>query len=79
MSRQELIDHVGTIARSGTRELRKRMRESHSAEAFAEFIGQFGVGFYSAFMVADKVTILTRRACETEPVAGNPAETAFIA
>jgi molecular chaperone HtpG len=64
MSRQELIDHVGTIARSGTRELRKRMRESHSAEAVAELIGQFGVGFYSAFMVADKVTILTRRAGE---------------
>ncbi|MGC2694641.1 MAG: molecular chaperone HtpG [Candidatus Angelobacter sp.] len=65
MSRQELIDHIGTIARSGTRELRKRMKESQSAEAVAELIGQFGVGFYSAFMVADKVTILTRRAGES--------------
>src|SRR5215831_3826863 len=65
MSRQELIDHIGTIARSGTRELRKRMKESQSAEAVAELIGQFGVGFYSAFMVADKVTIVTRRAGET--------------
>jgi molecular chaperone HtpG len=64
MSRQELIDHIGTIARSGTRELRKRMKESQSPEAVAELIGQFGVGFYSAFMVADKVTILTRRAGE---------------
>lgn len=62
MSRQELIDHIGTIARSGTRELRKRMKESQSAEVVAELIGQFGVGFYSAFMVADKVTIITRRA-----------------
>ena len=66
MSRQELIDHIGTIARSGTRELRKRMKETQSAEAFAELIGQFGVGFYSAFMVADKVSIVTRRAGQTE-------------
>jgi molecular chaperone HtpG len=64
MSRQELIDHIGTIGRSGTRELRKRMKESHSAEAIAEMIGQFGVGFYSAFMVADRVSIRTRRAGE---------------
>jgi molecular chaperone HtpG len=65
MNRQELIDHIGTIARSGTRELRKRVKESGSAEGFAELIGQFGVGFYSAFMVADEVTILTRRAGES--------------
>src|SRR5579864_2990410 len=65
MSRQKLIEHIGTIARSGTRELRKRMKESQSAEAVAELIGQFGVGFYSAFMVADRVTIVTRRAGET--------------
>src|SRR5215831_6462470 len=65
MSRQELIEHIGTIARSGTRELRKRMKESQSAEAVADLIGQFGVGFYSAFMVSDKVTIVTRRAGET--------------
>src|SRR5579859_3209227 len=64
MSRQELIEHIGTIARSGTRELRKRMKESQSSQAVADLIGQFGVGFYSAFMVADKVTILTRRAGE---------------
>src|SRR5215831_17192774 len=64
MSRQDLIDHIGTIARSGTQELRKRMKESQSAESFAELIGQFGVGFYSAFMVADKVSIVTRRAGE---------------
>jgi molecular chaperone HtpG len=64
MSRQDLIDHIGTIARSGTQEMRKRMQESQSAESFADLIGQFGVGFYSAFMVADKVTIITRRAGE---------------
>ncbi len=65
MSRQELIDNIGTIARSGTQELRKRIKESQSAEAVAEFIGQFGVGFYSAFMVADKVIMITRRAGES--------------
>lgn len=66
MSRQELIDHIGTIARSGTQELRKRMKETQSADALAELIGQFGVGFYSAFMVAEKVSIVTRRAGQTE-------------
>ena len=65
MSRDEVIDNIGTIARSGTRELRERMREGQSKEMLAEFIGQFGVGFYSSFMVADKVTLLTRRAGET--------------
>ena len=65
MSRQELMENIGTIARSGTRELRKRMKESESAEAVAELIGQFGVGFYSAFMVADKGTLTTRRAGES--------------
>ncbi|HMC31232.1 MAG TPA: molecular chaperone HtpG, partial [Candidatus Angelobacter sp.] len=64
MNRQELIEHIGTIARSGTLELRKRMKESQSAETVNELIGQFGVGFYSAFMIADKITILTRRAGE---------------
>jgi molecular chaperone HtpG len=66
MGRQELIDHIGTIARSGTQELRERMKESQSAEVFAELIGQFGVGFYSAFMVADKVSILTHRAGQSD-------------
>jgi molecular chaperone HtpG len=67
MSRAELIDNIGTIARSGTGELRQRLKESQSAETSAELIGQFGVGFYSAFMVADRVIIITRRA--GEPVA----------
>ncbi len=64
MSRNELIANIGTIARSGTQELRERIRNSQSAETAAELIGQFGVGFYSSFMVADKVTIVTRRAGE---------------
>lgn len=64
MSREEVIANIGTIARSGTRELRDRIKKGDSPQIIAEFIGQFGVGFYSAFMVADKVTLLTRRAGE---------------
>ena len=64
MSREEVIEHIGTIAKSGTRELREKMREGASTSVLEELIGQFGVGFYSAFMVADRVTLLTRRAGE---------------
>jgi len=64
MSREEVIANIGTIARSGTRELRERMEEGQSSQALAEFIGQFGVGFYSSFMAADQVTLITRRAGE---------------
>ncbi len=64
MSREEVIANIGTIARSGTRELRDKVSQSQSKELIAELIGQFGVGFYSTFMVADKVTLVTRRAGE---------------
>ena len=64
MSREDLMNNIGTIARSGTQELCKRLKESQSQSAFGELIGRFGVGFYSAFMVADKVTIVSRRAGE---------------
>ena len=53
MSREDVITHIGTIAKSGTGELRSRLKESGSANDVADLIGQFGVGFYSAFMVAD--------------------------
>lgn len=69
MSREEVVANIGTIAKSGTRELRERMKEGQSKEMMAEFIGQFGVGFYSSFMVADKVTLVTRRAGETRATA----------
>src|SRR5215471_6249296 len=64
MSREEVIANIGTIAKSGTRELLQTLRERKSGEMLATLIGQFGVGFYSAFMAADRVTLLTRRAGE---------------
>jgi molecular chaperone HtpG len=64
MSRDEVVSHIGTIAKSGTRELMQRIKESKSGDSVAELIGQFGVGFYSAFMVADRISLLTRRAGE---------------
>ena len=60
MSRQEVIDQIGTIARSGTREFVQQLTADRAKDA--NLIGQFGVGFYSAFIVADRVTLLTRRA-----------------
>jgi molecular chaperone HtpG len=60
MSRQEVIDQIGTIARSGTREFVEQLTADRSKDV--NLIGQFGVGFYSAFIVADRVTLLTRRA-----------------
>jgi molecular chaperone HtpG len=63
MSREEVIKNIGTIARSGTKEFFSQL--SGDAQKDAHLIGQFGVGFYSAFIIADKVTLTTRRAGET--------------
>ena len=60
MSREELIDNLGTIAKSGTAEFLQQMTGDKQHDA--HLIGQFGVGFYSAFIVADKVTVESRRA-----------------
>ena len=60
MSREEAITHLGTIAKSGTAEFFKRLTGDQQKDA--QLIGQFGVGFYSAFIVADRVEVLTRRA-----------------
>jgi molecular chaperone HtpG len=66
MSREEVVQLIGTIAKSGTAELLRKMRETQDAAASQDLIGQFGVGFYSTFMVADKVTLVTRRAGQSE-------------
>jgi molecular chaperone HtpG len=60
MSRQEVIDHIGTIAKSGTRDFLSALTGDERKDA--TLIGQFGVGFYSAFIVADRVVLTTRRA-----------------
>lgn len=61
MSRQEVIDHLGTVARSGTRAFLEAMKAAGKGTEALGLIGQFGVGFYSSFMVADRVTVRTRR------------------
>jgi molecular chaperone HtpG len=60
MSREEVIQNIGTIARSGTREFFQKLTGDQAKDA--HLIGQFGVGFYSSFIVADRVTVVTRRA-----------------
>ncbi len=69
MTREEVVGLIGTLAKSGTAELRQQLREAKNAKdanASEELIGQFGIGFYSSFMVADKVELLTRKAGESE-------------
>jgi molecular chaperone HtpG len=64
MNRDEVMGLIGTIAKSGTKEFIEKLRENKENALSPDMIGQFGVGFYSSFMVADKVTIETRRAGE---------------
>jgi len=76
MSMAEVEENIGTIAKSGTKSFVQTMKAAAAAEQ-PELIGQFGVGFYASFMVADKVILTTRRpvTLPTEP-AGNPPATA---
>ncbi|WP_082789292.1 molecular chaperone HtpG [Tsukamurella pseudospumae] len=67
MGRDEVVDLIGTLAKSGTGELKRKLEAAKQAKeqgASAELIGQFGIGFYSAFMVADHVVLVTRKAGE---------------
>ena len=70
MDRQELIDNLGTVARSGTRafmtKLAEAAKDKRDVKDGASLIGQFGVGFYSAFMVADRIAVTSRRAGSSE-------------
>lgn len=63
MNKEDLINHLGTIAKSGTADFVRNVKDNGSV---CDLIGQFGVGFYSAFMVADKVEIITRKAGEDQ-------------
>jgi molecular chaperone HtpG len=64
MTREEVVQNIGTIARSGTKEFLEAVRASQGKASAPEMIGQFGVGFYSGFMAADRVTLVTRKAGE---------------
>jgi len=64
MNRQEVIEHIGTIAKSGTKEFFSKLSGDQKKDT--QLIGQFGVGFYSSFIVADRVTLTTRRAGLTQ-------------
>lgn len=66
MSREEVIDNIGTIAKSGTREFFQSLTGDQAKDA--NLIGQFGVGFYSAFIIANKVTLTTRRPGDAQAV-----------
>src|SRR5262249_37445425 len=66
MSRETIVENLGTIARSGTRAFLEALKNADAKDRH-ELIGQFGVGFYSSFMVADKVTVVSR-------MAGSPAD-----
>ena len=66
MSRDEVINNIGTIARSGTKEFLNNLTGDQAKDA--NLIGQFGVGFYSSFIIADKVTVITRRAGTSEGI-----------
>ncbi|MEW5811934.1 MAG: molecular chaperone HtpG [Actinomycetota bacterium] len=69
MTRAEVVELIGTLAKSGTARMRQQLREAPGGEAgdaAEQLIGQFGVGFYSVFMVADRVELLTRKAGESE-------------
>lgn len=69
MTYDEVVENIGTIAKSGSKEFFEKLSESENNKNAEELIGQFGVGFYSAFMVAEKVKIRTRSA-EVEPSEG---------
>ncbi len=64
MSREEVIENIGSIARSGTQEMLNQLGTADGSSTMPELIGRFGVGFYSAFMVAEKVVLETRKAGE---------------
>ncbi len=66
MTRDEVVDLIGTLAKSGTARVRQQLREAESAGDADALIGQFGIGFYSVFMVAHRVELLTRKAGESE-------------
>ena len=68
MNREDVVSHLGTLAKSGTGEFLEKLKSAGGKGDAPELIGQFGVGFYAAFMAADEISVLTRKAGETQAV-----------